>query len=183
VVTQNQLAKSFTFIREEKARKGPPPKSPQKRWLPSSVTSISKSVKKYAQVGLSRINAMPTVASDEDFASYVELIRILCERCQIFDLLHENASTLQASIGDSGGSSLSPEAMAKRSLAILLDSIDVELERIADFMRTVTCEIMMHDLEELVYQYMRTSTATFVCKPAPQNAKSSDSQKLIAEPH
>ena len=48
------------------------------------VATVGKSVKKYAEVGLSRIAAsMPSKLSSEELAEYRSLIRQVCDRTQV----------------------------------------------------------------------------------------------------
>lgn len=48
------------------------------------VATMGKNVKKYAEVGLSRIVAsVPSKLSNEEFSEYRALIRQLCDRAQV----------------------------------------------------------------------------------------------------
>jgi hypothetical protein len=51
--------------------------------LTNMMSSFGKSVKKYAEVGMSRLSAMPAHVSDEDFQQYAQLTVSLCSQCQV----------------------------------------------------------------------------------------------------
>jgi hypothetical protein len=98
IMLQNQLSKSFPFIHETSPSQTESPVSQSKNqmsWLTSRVATLGKNVRKYAEVGLSRINAMSTIVSEEDFAAYVDLTCNLCEYSQKFDEIHDASRKLR----------------------------------------------------------------------------------------
>ena len=51
--------------------------------LTNMVSLIGKSVRKYAEVGISRFTAMPAHVTDEEFAQYTQLTCSVCQNCQV----------------------------------------------------------------------------------------------------
>jgi hypothetical protein len=99
---QNQLSKSFSYIKESKANgaanedEASTPNSggnehvresisspPGKSWT-KYVTTMGKSMKKYAEVSISRLAAaVPSKLTNEELADYTKLICELCDRSQV----------------------------------------------------------------------------------------------------
>lgn len=99
ILLQNYLSKSFNFIREvvievDEKDKESSSKSQVGR-LTNMMSLIGKSVKKYAEVGISRFSAMPAHVTDEEFAQYSQLTASVCQNCQILDSWHEKLQTIR----------------------------------------------------------------------------------------
>ena len=54
----------------------------------SMFSAVSKNVRKYAEVGYSRMGTIPSKPTDSELTQYYNSITVLCEFCQVVENFH-----------------------------------------------------------------------------------------------
>ena len=174
-IIQNQLSKPFSYIKECAADYQPlSPKSPTKshvsRWT-GMISSFSKNMIKYAEVGYSRLGTLPTRISEEDLVSFATLTAQLCTQCQLFEkwfIYVINVLSKSSSSNDDNSHNKSSnfnedkedqESNNSNDFEIIYQEIVV----ISAMIRNCIVESMLQDLETLLQGYLAKTTKRF-CK-------------------
>jgi hypothetical protein len=184
---QNSLAKPFPFIpevevqiEEEKESSDVSfalfgnrvvPKVFNMSKITDMVSSMGKSVRKYAETGFSRLTALPAKATTEELQHLTSVTTSVCVRCEGLerwvDFLESErmsqhlAATLPA---DQQGVWL-----------LYVENCLFELASVSAFLMQVVCELLLRDVELLTARYMKRLRKDFTfLQDFPEEQDSAD---------
>ncbi len=164
---QNQLSKPFSYIKEHAIQSET--QVTGRKWT-SLVSSFSKSMMKYAEVGYQRLGTIPTKISEDDLQAYAQLTSQLCLQCQLIEkwFIYVSGELGRPSCSRSSSSDRSAEeedpSGAGGGVASAggenneklndLSTIYQEIIAISSIISESVCEIMLQDIEALLSSYL-----------------------------
>lgn len=171
---QNSLAKPFPFIAEVEvpAADTPSPPPPPRDSSPSpepfalfggrmafsslsvsklteTLSTVGKSVRKFAETGYSRLGALPAKATLEELTYLSSLVTSLCERCVGLEGWIDFLESERVA-----GAATLPEEQ-RSAWTSCVENILFELAFVSAFFTSVVSELLLRDLELLTARYMK----------------------------
>ena len=180
---QNSLARPFPFIPEVEVEAEAPQPAADEPGKPSDlpfqlfggrvvvpralagisrlgdmVSTVGKSVRRYAETGFQRLNALPAKVSAEELAYLVSVVSNVCLRCEglerwVLFLEQERAEEAVAA-----GLSASERAAWRGAV----ESLVFELAFVSSFLMQAVGELLLRDLEVLAMRYMKKLRKSFL---------------------
>lgn len=176
---QNSLARPFPFVPEVEVEVEVPPEDPGKAEPPfqlfggrvavpralagisrlgDMVSTVGRSVRRYAETGLQRLSALPAKVSAEELAYLVSLVSNVCLRSE--GLEHWVVFLEEERVSEAGAARLlAGERPVWRGL---VESLLFELVFASSFLMQVVCELLLRDLEVLAARYMKKLRKSFL---------------------
>lgn len=143
------------------------------------ISSFSKNMIKYAEVGYSRLGTLPTRISEEDLVAFATLTAQLCTQCQLFEkwfiyvinVLSKSTSSNHDDNSNNGSNSNNNKSSnynedkedQESSNSNDFETIYQEIVAISAMIRNCIVESMLQDIEILLQGYLAKTTKRF-CK-------------------
>ena len=115
----------------------------------SLVGQVGKNVKKYAEVGISRINAsVSSTISPQELRVFTTLIIDVADRVQVFDAWYAYFEALRNHLLDCD------EAHKLEALLEVTENALTNLLLVSKFMKEVLTQLLLRELEDLLESYL-----------------------------